>query len=372
MSPRAAAAGRRAPSLKCMDGRLRLVPVAVGAGLAVLACWFPAAAAADGPTTPIATSYQARVTSLPAGLHAKVVDGYLQLWLQAPPSETVIVLDTNRAPWVRFDRAGVQVNESSVMYYLSQTPIAETPPPGLKRTTPPHWLAVSSGHSYMWRDGRLHAFATVAIAPGTRYVGPWRVALLVDGHPAAIAGALYHANAPPIVWFWPVLVALACVLAAWRLRRPALDARLARAIALALLAAITLAAAGHELHGRPDVGPGQLVVLALALGCVAYAAARVLGGEPGYFLLFAIAFASLWAGGILVPTLLHPFVLMAIPPFLARAATVVCLGGGLGLILLSLRMLGQTGGARGRRGRRRGANGARRAAGQQAVASPRA
>jgi len=359
-----------------MDGRLdgRRLAIVLGA-LVALTGALPPAAAADGPTTPIATSYEARVTSLPAGLRAKIVDGYLQLWLQVPPSETVVVLDTNHAPWVRFDRAGVSVNQNSIMYYLSQTPVAETPPPGLKRTTPPHWIPVSSGHSFMWRDGRLHAFATIAIPPGTRYVGPWNVPVLVDGRPGMISGALYHANAPPLVWFWPIVVVLACVLAAWRLRRPALDAGLARGLALALLAAIALAGAGHELHGRPAVGAGQLAVLAVVIAGVAYGAARVIGGQPGYFLLFAIAFASLWAGGILMPTLLHPFVLMAIPPFLARVATVACLAGGLSLILVSLRLLGQTGGAGSRRSARRadGDRGhARSAAGPGAVASPRA
>ena len=349
--------------------------LAVAGALLALAGAFPGVAAADGPSVPIATSYRATVTHLPAGLRAQVVDGYQQLWLSVPPDDSVVVPDYRGAPWVRFDRAGVSINENSEMYYLDQTPVAETPPANLKPTTPPHWTQVSSGHAYMWREGRLHGLISEALAPGTTYVGSWIVPIELNGRRATISGALWHANAPPLVWFWPIVVLIACVLAGWRLRRPHLDARLARGLALALLTAITVAAAGRELHGRPAVGTGQLLVLALVVVCIAYGATRVLGGQAGYFLLFAIAFASLWAGGILITTLLRPFVLMAIPGFLARGATVVCLGGGVSLILVSLRMLGQAGGSRTRRSRTAGSPGGadvpRPDPGRQPLASPR-
>jgi hypothetical protein len=325
---------------------------ALPAVLAVLLLTFalaPASAFADGPTTPIATSYIARLTHVPAGLDAKVVDGDLQMWLKVPPTKTVIVLDYLGAPWVRFDRAGVDVNQNSEMYYLSQTPVPETVPAGLSRTTPPHWDHVSGGHSFLWHDGRLHALTTVAIAPGTSFVGPWQVRVLVNGQPTVISGSVFYDGGPSIVWFWPIVVLLACVLAAWRVRRPAIDLRLARTLALVLLAAFALGGAGRELHGQPTVTAGQLLVLAAMLAFVAYCLWRVLSGRTGYFLLFVIAFAALWSGGIMLPTLLHGYVLLAIPAFLARATTVVLLGGGLGLILVSLRVVDQTSAARPRR-----------------------
>ena len=86
---------------------------------------------------------------------------------------------------------------------------------------------MSSGHAYGWHDGRLHALATTALAPGATYLGRWQVPLRVDGARSAIAGGLYFAASPSIVWFWPILVTLACVLAARRLRRPELDERVA-------------------------------------------------------------------------------------------------------------------------------------------------
>ncbi|HWF55313.1 MAG TPA: hypothetical protein VG223_11820, partial [Solirubrobacteraceae bacterium] len=113
-------------------------------GLALLLA-LPATAAADGPITPTATDYLARVAHVPAGIQAKVVDGYLNLWVQVPPTARMTVLDFAGAPWVRFSPAGVAINRNSEEYYLSQVPVPAVVPAGLTATTPPHWVMVSSG-----------------------------------------------------------------------------------------------------------------------------------------------------------------------------------------------------------------------------------
>ncbi|HEV3054406.1 MAG TPA: hypothetical protein VGX45_07110, partial [Solirubrobacteraceae bacterium] len=176
----------------------------------------PATAAAHGPVAPVATAYLARITGVPAGLQAKVVDGYVRMWLRASPNTTVIVLDYRGAPYLRFTGAGVQVNENSSMYYLNQTPVAATPPADLSAHTPPSWHSASGGHAYEWHDGRLQALASVALAPGTNYVGKWSIPMLVGGQRTVITGTLWHRNDPSFVWFWPMIVLLACVIAAWR------------------------------------------------------------------------------------------------------------------------------------------------------------
>ena len=71
-------------------------------------------------------------------------------------------------------------------------------------------------------------------------MGTWRVPVIADGRQSAISGSLLYASNPPIVWFWPIAVLLACVLAARRLRRPELDARLARMLAIAALIAFAI------------------------------------------------------------------------------------------------------------------------------------
>jgi hypothetical protein len=316
-----------------MRVRLRtaaLVIVALGA--------FPSAAEAHGPIAPAASSYFAKVLELPAGLQAKVIDGDLRMWLQVPREETVVVLDYRGAPYVRFSPNGVDVNHNSSMYYLNQTPVALTPPANLTASTPPSWHQVSGGHSYEWHDGRLHALAVVALAPGVSFVGRWRVPVRIDGQLSSISGGLWHADNPSIVWFWPIVVLLACVLAAWRLRRPALDRLMARVLSITALVSVTIVGLGLQLHGRPTITPFQFVELAAILAFVGWGFSRALFRQPGYFTCFLIGVAALWAGGEMVTTLLYGFVLIPLPAFLARTVTIVCLGTGAGLLLLVFRL----------------------------------
>jgi hypothetical protein len=227
------------------------------------------------------------------------------------------------------------------MYYLNQTPVAATPPANLTASTPPSWHGVSVGHAYEWHDGRLHALAAIVLTPGVAFVGRWNVPLRVDGRPSSLNGGLWHADRPSIVWFWPIVVLVACVLAALRLRRPALDVLVTRVLASGALIAIVGAGLGLELHGRPAVSAIQLFELAAILAFVGWASWRTASRRAGPFTWFLIAAAAIWAGAELVTTLLDGFVLIALPAFLARAVTVACLGAGAALLLLVFRCVSQ-------------------------------
>ncbi len=308
---------------------------AVVGGLALL----PATAAADGPVTPTATNYLARVTQAPAGIEVKVVNAYLNLLVKVPPHADVTILDFRGAPWVRFTPAGVAINHNSQEYYLSQVPVPAVPPTGLTRTTPPHWVRVSSGHSYVWREGRLHALATIALAPGQSYVGSWRIPVLINGRAGRITGGVWHRGAPSIVWFWPVLVLLLCALAAWRLHAPDLDRRLSLWLALLLLALAAVGMGGKYLHGSPAVTAGNVVLLVVTLAVFGAVAGRLLGGRFGGPLLLVTAVIALWAGLTLLPVLTHGYALVALPIFLVRVIAATLLGGALSLTLFGVRML---------------------------------
>ena len=130
----------------------------------------PGVAEAHGPIAAYGVELLREGSRSPGGPEAKVIDGDLRMWLSVPPSETLVILDYRGAPYLRFSRAGVEVNRNSSMYYLNQTPVAETPPTYLSASTPPSWHRVSGGHAYEWHDGRLHALATVALAPVLRRV----------------------------------------------------------------------------------------------------------------------------------------------------------------------------------------------------------
>ncbi|HWE08443.1 MAG TPA: hypothetical protein VG325_03765 [Solirubrobacteraceae bacterium] len=297
----------------------------------------PAQASAHGPVDPSATSFLARISHAPPGVEAKVVDGDQRVWMRVNPQRTVTVLDYRQAPYLRFTAAGVQVNGNSEMFYLNQVP-PETPPPGLGPQNRPHWISVSSGHAYEWHDGRLSDLAATTLTPGATYLGQWRIALRVDGAPAVLAGGLTYQPSPSIVWFWPIIVCLACVLAVLRLRRPQLDLRVARALAAVALTAFAVAGAGQQLHGRPSVSVGQELTLAVALAFVAWGARRLVLRRHGWFTFFAIAAVAIWEGASLISVLFDGFVLLALPPVVARAAVLACLSCGVSLLALIFAM----------------------------------
>jgi hypothetical protein len=320
---------RRSAPARALVGTL----LAIACGLLLL----PAAAQADGPVTPVATNYLARVTSAPAGLEAKVADGYLTLWVQATPSDTVIVKDFKGAPWVRFTPAGVWINHRSQSYYLSQIPVPETPPPGLTAQTPPRWFKVSSGHSYEWREGRMHALADIALPPGQTYAGQWRIPVTVNGHAATITGGLWRSDKPSIAWFWPIAVILVCLLAAWRVRSVRLDALLRDGLVALLLVCLAVAVVARNLHGRPVIQTAQITLLVVELLVLLVVAARQASGRAGRILPFGVALVAIWAGLTMLTSLTHPYVLTALPAVLIRIVTVVLLGAGLGLVAFASR-----------------------------------
>ena len=136
------------------------------------------------------------------------------------------------------------------------------------------------------------------------------------------------------MWFWPIVVLILCTLAARRVRRPELDALTARLLAVPTLLAIAVAALARELHGRPTVSATQIITLVIILVFVLWALRQVLFRRPSYFTYFPIAFVALWEGLNLVSTLLDGFVLAAVPALVARVAAVICIGGGVSLLII--------------------------------------
>ena len=301
----------------------------------VLTLVAPAAAQAHGPVDPSGSTYLARITHVPAGLHAQAIDGDLRLWLRASPSLNVYVIDYRGAPYLHFGSRGVWVNENSSMYFLNQIPPV-TPSTDLGPDARPDWHHVTTGHTYVWHDGRLHAGATQARLPGARFAGNWSVPLRIDGSTAAIRGGLYYAPPPSPVWFWPVAVVLGSVLAGVRLRRPQLDLRLARITGAIALTGFVVASIGHQLHGRPGVSTGNVLALVVELVAAAAATWCLYGRDPRWLVLAAIAALTLWQGVSQIAALQDGWVLLALPAVVGRVAVAGCLAGGAGLIPLVL------------------------------------
>ncbi len=324
-----------------MVGKARCVHPRIGvlvSAVLVLLALSPTSAQAHGASDPVASSYLARIASVPAGMSATVVDGDLRLWLDVPSRESVYVLDYQGAPYLHLERGRIWANEESQMYYFNQSP-SVNPPPGLRRTTRPRWVQAGSGTSYEWHDGRLQALAIEALAPGASLVGSWRIPLVVNGRHTTVSGTLLYRGAPSIVWFWPIAVLVLCVVAAWRLQDAAIDAWMGRVLAALTLFGIALAAVGRDLHGRPGLSGFGLVELAVILAFAIWALSRIARDRASSLILFLIAVVAAWEGVSLIPTLLHGYVLLAVPPVLGRLATVICLSGAIGLGFAILRLL---------------------------------
>ena len=302
------------------------------------------ASAHAGLTPPAATSFRAKLSSVPAGIDARIVDGDQRLWVRASPGLTAYVLGLEGEPYLRFSPAGVAVNVHSPTYYLNRRRPLK-PPAGVNPGAPPLWKQLSSGHTYTWHEGRLHALAAAARTPGSAYVGRWSVPVLAGGTMTSISGTLWHADDPSLVWFWPVAVLLACLAALLRLRDPRLDAAAMNVLAAVTLVAATLGRLGRELVGRPTVSTWQLLLVALTCAVAAGLGLLYLRREWRALAAAAIAVLGIYQGLALVGTLLHGFVLSVLPAWLERAAATTSLAAGAGLLVIVVAGAAQPDGA---------------------------
>ncbi len=314
---------------------MRRAAIALAAAI-VAAFLLPATASAHvGRVPQAATNYLARISSVPTGLEARIVDGDQGIWMRAKPSLTVVVTGLRGEPYLRFSSAGVAVNTQSATWFLNRV-YPQVVPRGISSSTPPEWKRVTSGHSWTWHDGRLHAAVLAAHPSGNAYLGRWVVPLVIDGHGAAIRGGLWQSASASLLWFWPLLLVAACIPALLKLREARLEAQVGAALVVLALVSSTVARLGRELYGRPTVSSWQLVLVGItALFAVGLAALysrrewRMLAG-------LVIGIVAGYQGAVLVSTLRDGWVLAALPAWLERTATALSLATGVALVVVSL------------------------------------
>jgi hypothetical protein len=314
---------------------VRRVALALATALFAAALLPATASAHVGRTPPAATDYLARISSLPPGLEARIVDGDRAIWMRAKPSQTVIVTGLRGEPYLRFSSAGVAVNTRSATWFLDRV-LPQAVPRGITPTTPPEWKTLTSRHWWTWPDGRLHTPALSAHPSGNAYLGRWVVPLVVDGRGTAIRGGLWQSAPASLLWFWPLLVVVACIPALLKLREARLEAQVGAVLAGVALVAATVARLGRELYGRPTVSGWQLVLVGLTcLVTVTLAAlySHRVWRPIGAILIGIVAAAQ---GLELVSTLRDGWVLAAVPAWLERSATGLALAAGVALVVVSL------------------------------------
>lgn len=281
-----------------------------------------------------------------SGLHLEVIENGNRLELTNNTGQEIVILGYQDEPYLRVGPDGVAENVRSPATYLNRDRDATTAVPGsADADAEPEWSQISDGNVARWHDHRVHWMRdddpqAARDAPGERHtVQEWLVTMragdtLVEGR-----GDLVWIPGPsPLPWLALaaglfVVTTVASWSDAWR---PAVAAALAVLIVADIVHAVgvTLASPaglGSQV-GNIFSGGGIVSVLGWIVGIVGLVL-LVRGRATG---LVAAAFAGMliaFNGGISdLGGLSRSQIIFAWPENLARAATVVALGIGLGLL----------------------------------------
>jgi uncharacterized membrane protein len=303
------------------------VRLAVVLGVIGIAAADPGLAAAHvGRTLPVATNFTARITAPAPGLDAKITDGDQSLWLRTPAATVVTISGILGEPLLRFDAHGVWLNLRSPTAQSDRIDRTELRPTA--SGTPPLWHRVTSGHSYLWHEHRLHALEPIARTAG--HAGPWSVPFVVDGRQVSLRGVLDY-SAPVAPWAWiavPVVLALAAAFAATR------SATALAALALTAAAAVWAIRVGRELYGRPTVPVVGWIEIAITslVGCLFVFGLTRRNAGTRAFAAFFVGFGALYEGLTMLPVLTHAIALNALPSLLARIVEGIVIAAGIGAL----------------------------------------
>jgi hypothetical protein len=265
--------------------------------LALGALAVPSIAAAHSGTSVVAVDYEAKLArpAIADGVTARVIDGNRKLKLTVRPPHTVVVEGYGGEPFLRFDSAGVSVNERSLTAVTNKL-TRRGATPDLDRGARPQWRTISESNQFAWHDHRLARVSGSMTRTGR--VGTWSVPVSVDGAPLRIHGGLWHLRAPPL-WPW-LLVLLAAV-----------------------GAAVALAIRGSAHMRRTTV-----------YVCVVVAGTSFLVASTGFSL--AHSTAGTWV------SVTGPFAIVATAVFVLRPELRYAVAAGAGVLVLA-ESLGQTG-----------------------------
>lgn len=305
-------------------------------GTLLAALLFPATALAHGRNAPVATSFRAKVDSVPAAFEAKVVDGDRKLWLRAPSSSTLIVLGFQHEPYIRFDREGVELNLRSPTTYLNQ-PRPQYASRATSVSARPDWKRVTRAHAYSWHENRLHALERLVHGGDARVVGRWSVPVQLGGKVSVITGTLSYVPGPRgWVWLVALIATVAVAMAVATRRRETAEV----VLSVVALAAALVARFGREFYGRPEVPASSLVVVALSCLLAVALLAGLLAGrdERRQLVVLVIGGLALYQGLTLVSVLTRGVVLAALPATVERAAvatTLACAVATLAVVLFA-------------------------------------
>jgi hypothetical protein len=293
--------------------RFALVTLAAAAGLAA-----PAQASAHGRGPAVAIDYRLHVTSVPAGVHVRILDGDRSVEASVDPGSTLLVTGLLHEPMLRID-GGVWANRAS--------PTAHADRVVTKTGASTGWVQLSRARSFAWHDHRL-------TPAGPR--GRFAIGVRVNGRPGQITGSFVRVARPAL---WPWLVGVGAFGAAgWAVATLSVH-RLTLTVALGLAAGAGALATSiaFAVRDRPGGGVdwlqiGTAVAVALALG-IPLVRFRGRRRAQAAGVMGAVAAAVTIA---LLPVFWHGVVISALPGGLVRLACALALAGGAAAATLGL------------------------------------
>jgi hypothetical protein len=293
--------------------RVALVTLAAAAGLAA-----PAQASAHGRGPAVAIDYRLHVTSVPAGVHVRILDGDRSVEASVDPGSTLLVTGLLHEPMLRID-GGVWANQASPTAHADRVVTEAGARTG--------WVQLSGARSYAWHDHRL-------TPAGPR--GRFAIGVRVNGQPGQITGSFVRVARPAL---WPWLFGVGVFGAAvWAVAtRSTHRLTLTVALGLAAGAAALATSIAFAVRDRPGGGVGWLqvgaaVAVALALG-IPLVRFRGRRRAQAAGVMGAVAAAVTIA---LLPVFWHGVVISALPGDLVRFACALALAGGAAAATLSL------------------------------------
>ncbi|MGZ4338147.1 MAG: hypothetical protein ACXVRK_12185 [Gaiellaceae bacterium] len=290
---------------------------------ALVALAAPAGADAHLRSGVVAVDYRASVVSPNPAVKARVYQSDRALGVTAEPGHTVVILGYLGEPFVRIGAGRVAVNAASLT--AAGLGLLEGSHSGTG------WRLRSRGETFVWHDRRLRAL------PAGVDRKRWAIPLVVDGHPAQLAGELERVERPP-AWPW-IVVGLPFVLvtALLLLRRRMSRVRTA-AVALGVTSAVGMLATGAGFALDSYGSGGKWVAAANELVFVLVGIAFILRGSRHVKAIAggALGFLGLGVGLSKIPVFLHGVVLSVVPGTIARLIVSVTISAGAAATALGL------------------------------------
>lgn len=273
------------------------------------------------------------------GLAVESVEAGSRLRLAWSGPGTLVVLDSDGAPYLRLTPQGVETNTDSRASWLDRDRRGLTVvPPGVDSRGEPVWERTSGPPEVLWHEHRAHWTGTeppegVSGGGGAQRVRDWSLPLQLDGRPLAVTGTLDYVPGPsPLPYVALIVVAAAGAALAVR------AGRAGAAACLVVVAADMVRALGTGLTAADQ--PVQALAAAIGLAGVGWvlllvAAAGLLRGRSGAVVLAAVGGALVALSGALPDSgsLAASLPLTIWPAVVQRGAVAVSLGAGLGLLL---------------------------------------